>query len=515
MNKFQDFGFEESPLSYWIASTNQTQFPSLSQDINIDVAVVGGGITGITSAWLLKKEGLRVALIESDKILRGTTGHTTAKITSQHELIYDQLIKLLGRERAQQYADANQNAIEFIASLVEDKNIDCDFSRQSAYVFTQQNQMIDQIGREVEAASSLGIKASYLTQLPIPLKVKAAEKFDNQAQFHPRKYLLALADEIPDNGSYIFENSRVIDLHEGNPVTLITENGSKITAENIIIATHFPFYGGNGFYFTRMYAEMSYALGIKIKEKFSGGMYISAEDPGKSLRSTPIKDDGLVIVAGEHHKTGHSDTNTNVHFKKLIEFAKETYEVESIPYRWSTQDYVTLDDVPYIGRISKGTPNIYIATGFKKWGITHGTASGIILKDLIVKGENPWADVFDPSRFEADPMIKSFVTTNLDVAKHLIGDKFKSAPDNIDIEPGEGKVVEIDGEKMGAYKDDTGKLHLVDITCTHMGCTLNWNAAELTWDCPCHASRFTYDGTIIDGPALKPLTTDDNFKFNP
>ncbi|HCT64499.1 MAG TPA: FAD-dependent oxidoreductase, partial [Lachnospiraceae bacterium] len=360
-----------------------------------------------------------------------------------------------------------------------------------------------------------GIKASFLSEIPISLKVKAAERFDNQAQFHPRKYLLALSKEISGDGSYLFENSRVVDLHEGNPVTLITENSSKITAGSVIIATHFPFYGGSSFYFARMYAEMDYALGISIKEKFPGGMYVSAESPGRSLRSTPFEDGELVIVVGEHHKTGHGDINTNVHYKNLIEFAKETYEVDSIPYRWSTQDYTTLDDIPYIGKISKGTPNIYIATGFKKWGITNGTASALILKDLIVKGESPWAPVFNPLRFEADPMIKSFVTTNLDVAKHLIGDKLKSAPDGIDINRGEGKVVEIDGEKMGTYKDDNGKLHLVDITCTHMGCTLNWNAAALTWDCPCHASRFTYDGAIIDGPALKPLTTDDTFKFNP
>lgn len=515
MDKFQDFGFEKKPVSYWIASTEQTQYPKLSEDVDVDVAVVGGGIAGITSAWLLKQEGHRVALVESSKILRGTTGHTTAKITSQHDLIYDQLIKLLGREKSQQYADANEAAISFIANIVESKKIDCDFSRQSAYVYTQQDQLIDQIGREVEAASSLGIKATYLTKTPLPLKVKAVERFENQAQFHPRKYLLELSKEISGDGSYIFENSRVVDLHEGTLVTLITESGKKITAKNVIIATHFPFYGGTGFYFSRMYGEMSYALGIKTKEKFPGGMYITAEDPGRSLRSTPIEDGELVIVVGEHHKTGHGDTNTNVHYKNLIEFAKETYEVEAIPYRWSTQDYVTLDEVPYIGRISKDTPNIYIATGFKKWGMTNGTASGIILKDLIVKGESPWSPVFNPSRFEVDPMVKSFVTTNLDVAKHLIGDKFKTAPDEIDIKAGEGKVVEIDGEKMGAYKDNNGKLHLVDITCTHMGCTLNWNVAALTWDCPCHASRFTYDGAIIDGPSLKPLTTDDTFKFNP
>lgn len=512
--EFDDLGFENPPQPYWMASTKSTDYPVLDKDIKVDVAVVGGGIVGITTAYLMKQENLKVAVIEADRIVQGTTGHTTAKVTSQHNLIYSKLIKHLGKEKAQQYADANEYAITFIEQLINEKKIDCDFSKQAAYVYTQSDKYIQQIQSEVEAATSLGIKAYYTEELLLPFKVKAAERFDNQAQFHPRKYILALARDIPGDGCYIFEQTRAVDFHEGNPCTVITEGGQKVTAGKVIIASHFPAYGSNGYYFARMYPERSYALGVTIKEKFPGGMYITAEDPGRSLRFTPYENGELVIIGGEHHKTGEGP-NTNIHYENLIEFVKETYEVTGIPFRWSTQDYTTLDDVPYVGKITSKNPDFFVATGFKKWGMTNGTASAILLKDLIVKGESPWAPVYDPSRFEGDPMIKNFATSNFDVAKHLIGDKLKPVSRDIDIKPGEAKIIVHDNKKVGIFKDKKNKIHAVNVTCTHMGCDLAWNAAELSWDCPCHGSRFTYEGDIIEGPALKSLRTDENIRFNP
>lgn len=512
--EFQDYGFKKPPQPFWLDSTPGTDYPTVKKDLKVDAAIVGGGLVGITSAYLLKKQGLKVAVVEADRIVQATTGHTTAKLTSQHDLCYAKLIKHLGREKARQYAEANESAIHFVAQLIDELGIDCDFSRQSAYVYTQSEKYVEQIHQEIEAASSLGLKASYVEKLPLPFPVKAAECFKDQAQFHPRKYALSLAREIPGDGSYIFERSRVVDVHEGSPCTIITSGGDKLVADNLIISTHFPFYGGHGFYFARMYPERSYALGVRVKETFPGGMYITAENPGRSLRSTPFEENELVIVAGEHHQTGEG-TNTNEHYKSLIEFAQQTYQVIDIPYRWSTQDYRTLDDVPYVGRITANSPNIYVATGFRKWGMTNSTVSSILLRDLIVKGESPWADVYNPARFEADPMVKNFVTANIGVAEHLIGDKLKSVPKEVELQQGEARVIGSEGEKVGIYKDKKGKTHAVDTTCTHMGCDLVWNAAELSWDCPCHGSRFTYEGEIIEGPALKTLRTDDNFKFNP
>lgn len=510
---YKEYGFEKPPQPYWMASTRPTNYSVLDRNIKVDAAVVGGGIVGITLAYLLKQEGLKVAVIEADRIVQGTSGHTTAKITSQHDLIYDKLIKHLGKERARQYAEANEYAINFIEEIIKKKKIDCDFSKQPAYVYTQSDKYIKKIQDEVEAALSLGIKAYYTDVLPVPFKIKAAECFENQAQFHPRKYILALAKDIPGDGSYIYEQSRAIDFHEGSPSVVITKDGHKVTAEKMIIATHFPAYGSKGYYFARMYPEKSYALGIKTKEKFPGGMYISAEAPGRSLRFTPYEDGELVIAAGEQHKTGQG-ANTNIHYKNLIDFAEETFDVIDIPFRWSTQDYTTLDDVPYVGNITSKSPDTYVATGFRKWGMTNGTVSAILLKDLIVKGESPWAPVYDPSRFEADPIIKNIVTVNVDTAKHLIGDKLKPVPKDIDLSQGEAKIIKHEGKKVGIYKDKKEKIHAVDIVCTHMGCDLAWNAAELSWDCPCHGSRFTYEGDIIEGPALKSLRTDE-LRFNP
>jgi len=505
--------FATPPQPYWMASTGSTDYPALEEDIKVDVAIVGGGLVGITAAYLLKGENLDVAVIEADRIGQGTTGHTTAKITSQHSLIYDKLIKHLGRERARQYAEANEYAIFFIEKLVKQKKIDCDFSHQAAYVYTQQDQYVKQIEDEAKAAASLGIRAHYLEQIPLPFDVKAAVRFDNQAQFHPRKYLLALAEDITGRGGRIFEQTRAVDFREGDPFTIITEGGHKVRAERVIMASHFPAYGGSGYYFARMYPERSYAIAITAEEKFSGGMYITAESPGRSLRSTPYQGSELIIISGEHHKTGQGPP-TESHYLNLARFAEQTFTVTGMPFRWSTQDYTTLDEVPYVGRLTSKSPNVYVATGFRKWGMTNGTAAAILLRNLIVKGKSPWEEVYNPARFEADPMVKKFITANLDVVKQMAAGKLKKAPAAAEPAPGEAAVVSGKEGKVGLYKDKEGRLHAVDLTCPHMGCELAWNGAELSWDCPCHGSRFTYEGDIIEGPALKPLRAGGD-KFNP
>lgn len=497
--------FTKVPQSFWIASTPQTKYESLNDDLEVDVAIVGGGITGITSAYLLKQEGYKVAVIEADRIIQGTTGHTTAKITSQHTLIYDRLKTQMGGEKAQQYADANQTAIQVISGLIKEKSIDCDFSWQSAYVYTQQDEYVPQIMKEVTAASSLGIEAFFLPEIPLPFPVKCAMRFDGQAQFHPRKYLLALAKDIPENGSHIFEETKIVEVKEGNPCLVITSRGKQIAARKVVIASHYPCYEAFGLYFTRIYSERSYALAVKIKDTFPGGMYITAEQPKRSLRSQKYRDGELILVSGEHHKTGQGEDTSN-HYQKLKDFAEGIFTVEDIPYRWSTQDYTSMDEVPYIGHLTSNTPNIYVATGFGKWGMTTGTAAALIFRDLISSGGSPWQDVYNPSRFTPSASAKNFVKENLNVAKHLISGKISPVPSDIEIPRGEGKILDMDGQRVGAYRDNKGVVHLVDTTCTHLGCELQWNSAEKSWDCPCHGSRFTYEGEIIQSPALNNLS---------
>jgi glycine/D-amino acid oxidase-like deaminating enzyme/nitrite reductase/ring-hydroxylating ferredoxin subunit len=497
--------FAKTPQPFWIVSTPQTEYRSLNDDIEVDIAIIGGGITGVTSAYLLKQEGYKIALLEADRIVQGTTGHTTAKITSQHTLIYDSLKKQIGEEKARQYAEANETAIKEISRLIQEKNIDCNFSWQSAYVYTQQEEYVSQLINEVNAASSLGIKASFLSEIPLPITIKGAMRFDNQAQFHPRKYLLTLAQDIPGNGSYIFEQTKVVDVKEDKPSRVITASGNKVIAHKVIIASHYPCYEAMGLFFTRIYPERSYILGIKAKEKFPGGMYITAEDPKRSLRAQVANGSELILIAGEHHKTGQGE-DTNNHYQKLKDFSEKIFEIEDIPYRWSTQDYTTMDKIPYIGHLTSGTPNIYVATGFNKWGMTNGTTAALILKDLILNGSSPWEDIYDPSRFTPSASAKSFVKENLNVAKHLISGKIMPVPSNMEIPQGEGKIIDLNGQRVGAYRDKKGSLHMVDTTCTHMGCELQWNSAETSWDCPCHGSRFTYEGENVEGPALQKLS---------
>ncbi|SMC20131.1 Glycine/D-amino acid oxidase [Clostridium acidisoli DSM 12555] len=489
---------------YWIETTNGIKYHTLKDDINVDVAIVGGGITGLTAAFLLKNKGLKVAILEANRIAHGTTGHTTAKITSQHNLIYDKIISKFGEEKARQYAEANESAIKFIANLVKEKNIDCDFCWRPAYVYTQSDYYIGKIENEVKAARGLGIKASYEDNIQLPFNIKAAIKFDNQAQFHPLKYLLAIAKEIPGSGSEIFEFTKVVDIKEADKCTVLTEKGKKVIADKVIIASHFPCYDGRSMYFARIYPERSYVLGIKIKEKFPEGMFITAEDPVHSLRSQKDEDGEIVLIGGGKHKTGNQ-SQTQIHYKNLGDFAKKSFHLEEILYRWSTQDCMTVDDVPYVGYCSSKTSNIFVATGFGKWGMTNSTAAANILTDLIVKGESPWSPVYNPSRFDISASGTKLVCENVDVAEELIKGKIAQAPKDVEINIGEAKIIIVDGEKVGAYRDEKGDLHMVDITCTHLGCELVWNEAEKTWDCPCHGSRFSYDGSNVEGPAFNTL----------
>lgn len=496
------------PESYWIASTEETQYPSLDEDIRVDVAIVGGGIAGISTAYELSKENLKVALLESGRIIEATTGYTTAKVTSQHGLIYSKLIKERGKHLAQQYATANEEAILKIKKIADENGINCDFVPQPAFIYTEEDRYIGKIEEEVEAALSLGIGASFTKDIPFPFDVKAGIRFDNQAQFHPRKFLVPLAKIATENGVDIYENSRAVKIDEENSkYTITTLQGKKVMAEKVVIASHYPFYNKHGMYYARIFTERAYVLGIYAKEKYPGGMYINTGDPGRSLRAQNTKEGELILVVGENHKTGQGK-DTIEHYEALLDFAKNTFSISDVPYRWSTQDCMTLDGIPYIGHYTSDTPNLYVATGFGKWGMTNGTVSSQILRDLIIKGESPWQEVFNPSRKTITSSAKNLIFQGVNVATELVSGKLSKKSKEINLKIGEAEIVEIDGKRAGAYRDEFGKLHIVNTTCTHMGCELNWNSAEKSWDCPCHGSRFSYEGKVIEGPATQDLSFD-------
>ena len=499
------------PVSLWIATTPKTHYPALSGDISVDVAVLGGGITGLATAYLLKQAGAAVAVLEAGRVVGSVTGNTTAKITSQHGLFYDQLVSDFGEEKARLYGEAQEAAKEKIASLVEQLGVDCDFRRTSAYTYTLDEQEREQIEREVEAAKRLGLPASYTEETELPFRVRAAVRFDNQAQFHPRKYLLALAERIPGGGSHLFELTRASDIEDGVPCVVKTGGGGTVRAKAVVVATHFPFYDPN-IYFAAMYPTRSYVLGCRLNGPVPQGMYVSTGTPHNSIRNNPYEGGELVMLGGEHHKTGQGG-DTRERYQRLEEWARANFDVASVEFRWSTQDNNTVDGVPYIGRLSSGSERVYVATGFKGWGMTNSHVSALLLTDLILGRETPWAEVFDPSRFKPVTSARDFIRENMNVAKEFMSDRVSTPGlDSLGKIPlGRGEVVEWRGERVAVYKDESGGVSACSAVCTHMGCVVRWNSAERSWDCPCHGSRFDYDGKVVQGPANeslapKPLT---------
>lgn len=490
------------PEPCWLDSTKIPTFQKLETDTQTDVAIVGGGITGITAAYLLSQQGVQVTLIEAGRILTGTTGHTTAKITAQHGLIYDQLIQQHGLDNAKLYYEANKEAMELIKELINKYSIDCDFSQQNAYIYGNTETAINQIKREQQAYEKLGIPSDYTNTIPFSIPCQAALIMKDQAQFHPLKYVTALIPAILEKGGTIYEETTALKIKDDRQPTIILENGHQLSCQTVIVASHFPFSDELGLYFARMHAERSYVLAIKAEKDYPTGMYYSADQPTRSLRSTEMNGEKLILVGGESHKTGQG-IPTHEHYLALKDFSEQYLGIKEIPYRWSAQDVVTPDKIPFVGPTTAGHPNILIATGYAKWGMTNSTISAKILTDTILQKENRYTALYHPSRLTG---LGNMVKDNLDVAKHLIQGKLEfvvKTPD--DLAADEGAIVTVHGKKAGCYRDPDGQLHLVDSTCTHMGCEVNWNSGERTWDCPCHGSRYSITGEVLEGPAVEPL----------
>jgi glycine/D-amino acid oxidase-like deaminating enzyme/nitrite reductase/ring-hydroxylating ferredoxin subunit len=495
----------EVPESYWRESIEIPRFDALKEDIKVDVAVVGGGITGIISAYLLINEGLSVALVEADRLLNGTTGHTTAKISAQHGLMYDELIKHMGKTHARLYYEVNDLAIDFIERCAESMGIDCEFKREDAFIYATTDKYARDLEKEYKAYKTLGISGELTDNIPFNINVKNVLSMKNQAQFHPLKFLVPLLKAFVDKGGKVYENTVAVDVEKGHIPTVITREGNRVTCQRVLACSHFPFYEWQGLYFTRMYVERAYVLAAKVEKDYPGGMYLSAENPTRSLRSVNIDGEEMVLIVGENHKTGQG-IDTQKHYENLYDFGENVLGIKEVKYKWSAQDLYTLDKVPYIGEITAGYPDVLVATGYKKWGMTTSVVAAHIMRDILLKRDNKYRHVFSPSRFYADPSLKQFLTLNGDVAKHLIKGKFDIPERSLEsLSGGEGAVVLFNGRRAGAFKNEDGELHIVDTTCTHMGCELEWNSGDRTWDCPCHGSRFSFKGEVMEGPAEKPL----------
>lgn len=432
--------------SVWVETAALPKFEQLEREKKTDVLVIGGGMAGVLCAYLLKQKGVDVCVVEANEVCSGITKNTTAKITSQHGLMYYKMLRKLGEEKTRMYLEANQNALQKYRTLSE--RIDCDFTEADAYVYSICNRQICE--REVDALGRLDIKAEFLGQTELPFQVAGAVRFPNQAQFHPLKLIGELVKDLP-----IYEHTKVKELWQN---MAITDHG-YLTADKIIVTTHFPFLNTHGSYFLKMYQHRSYVIAYEHAQNFKG-MYVDEAQKGMSFRSYQ----DLLLLGGGGHRTGKKGGN----WAELETFAKKYYPKAKERFRWATQDCMTLDGIPYIGQYSAKTPNLYVATGFHKWGMTSSMVAAQILTDMVLGKKNVYATVFDPSRSILRPQLA------INMAESVV---------NL-LTPAKKR-------------------------CPHLGCALKWNKEEHSWDCPCHGSRFSENGNLIDNPATGDLKREE------
>ncbi|GAA6527646.1 FAD-dependent oxidoreductase [Intrasporangium sp. DVR] len=458
--------------SVWLDDPTRRREPAppLEGEAEADVVVVGAGITGLTTALLAARDGNRVLLLEARHIGDGTTGYTTGKVTAQHSLIYAHLVDWAGTERARQYADANRAGIDLVAELVGELGIDCSLTRADALVYTtsEESHTIRAMEDEAVAARRLGLPASLVSSSDLPFPITAGVRFTDQVHLHPRRYLDGLADALVAAGGVIHESTRVTGVAEERGHVVVDTDGGRVSATSVVIATLLPM-GLIGGYFARTRPSLSYGLAMRLRTEAPSAMTISVDDPVRSTRPWPDAGPEGLIVVGSGHEVG-ADVDTEARYSQLEQWARDTFDVAEVTHRWSAHDYVTPDRVPYIGRPPLHQ-NVYVATGFGKWGLANGTAAALITSNLVAGHESPWLPVFDAGRIEGVRSVPALVGGNAKVAAELV----------------------------------TGELRREAPRCSHMGCRLRWNEAEETWDCHCHGSRFASDGAVLAGPAVKPI----------
>lgn len=474
----------------------------LNNDINTYVCIIGGGITGVSTGYMLQKNNVDFVLLEKNTICNSTTKFSTAKITSQHGLIYSDITKKYGLNYAKLYLEANNIAIKNIKEIIEKENIDCDFTPQDSYIFTQKIQYKANINNEAQILAKIGFKSfEVLNSIDLPINGSYAIKFKNQAKFNPLKYTLVLANIIKNK---IYENANVIKIEKDKNSYIVHTPKNKIHCKKIVIATHFPIKDIPGFHFIKMYQETSNVLALDIKDNVFNGMHINAENPTLSFRSLNYKGHNILLVGGNEFKTG--DVINENKFKLLEDVAQNMYPNCKILKKWNTQDCMTLDKIPYIGNFSNFYPNVYLATGFNKWGMTTSNIAANILKDKILENNNKYEKVFDSTRLHPVKNCRElYYNINQTIQSEIIN-KLKIKEENIDDIPlNTGKIIKENNKNVGIYKDIKGNIYRIHPYCGHLKCLLTFNSQDKTWDCPCHGSRFDIYGNVISNPANKDI----------
>ena len=483
--------------SLWLSALPDITYPPPTDERNFDVLVLGGGITGLTTALLLKRRGVRVAVVEAGRVGAGVSGNNTAKVTALQSTTLSTIRGIRGPDVADEYAARSLAAVELVAELAEAERIACDLQRRTAFTVAVEDGDLPGVEREYEAAKHAGLPVEMTAKVDLPYPVAGAARLREQVEFHPVKYVHGLAAAVDGDGSRVFEHTRALRLDEGRPIRVDTSHGS-LSAERVVVATHFPVFD-RGLYFARMEVSRSYSVAARIRGEPARGMSITTGPTTWSYRSAGE----LMIVLGSSHPVGSRGVDGSC-YEAVEDHVRQHWDVEEITHRWSAQDAIPYDHTPMIGTYTPVSSRTYVATGFAKWGLTGGTMAATILSEQLTCG--PGTAVFSPHRISPRGL-PQLAKINAMVAVDLVGDRI--VPGQIssaaDLAPGSAGIVRSGTERTGVYRDPDGELHAVSMRCTHLGCLVRFNAAETSWDCPCHGSRFDVDGEVLEGPAVTPL----------
>jgi glycine/D-amino acid oxidase-like deaminating enzyme/nitrite reductase/ring-hydroxylating ferredoxin subunit len=485
--------------SIWLDTAAPEVHPPLRSNLTVDVAVIGAGVTGLTAALLLKRAGLRVAVLEAMHAGAGATGFTTAHLTCALDTEYHVLERKFGEDGARAAAEAGTFGIDFIEKLVGDLGIECDFERVPGYRYTESAVDVERLDEEMQAATRLGLHVERMNEIPLPFPTRAALCFNDQAQLHPLRYLQGLAAAVHGEGSFIFDRTRVESVEDGEPC-LVRAGGFEVHAAAVIEATHTPF-GRVLSLQARLGPYTSYVIGCRLADAAPRGLYWDTASPYHYIR----EHQGLLLVGGADHKTGQ-ESDTLGRFFALEQWTRRRFKVSSVEYRWSNEVFEPADGLPYIGRIP-GNSHVYCATGYAGNGMTFASTAAVMLTDLITGRPNHLADVMSPSRVKPFASAGAVVGENLNAVWKWVSARLREGRGVRveDVPAGEGRIVEVQGKLAAVYRDHERQLHVMSPACSHAGCIVQWNSAEKTWDCPCHGGRFDPVGRVLEGPPTDPL----------
>ena len=476
----------------------------LINDRRFDVVIVGGGVTGITTALLLQKQGKQCLVAEAYNLCFGTTGGTTAHLNTFFDTTYHDIQKDFGEDNAQLVASATQRSLELYRSHIETYQIDCGYETKDGFVYAQNDQQAEELQKMYEASKAAGVDLAWTDRIPVPIEFQKALVYHDQAQIHPSRYVYALAKAFEEAGGVIAQNCRVKNVH-GDEVLEIETSQGTVTAGSMVWATHIP-PGVNLLHF-RCAPYRSYAMAVTLKDgAYPDGLAYDMYDPYHYFRTQEVDGKKYLVAGGEDHKTAHEE-NTDACFTRLEAYVREHFEVDQVAFKWSSQYFEPADGLAYIGHLPGNPSNVFVATGLGGNGMTYSHIAAITLSDLIVKGESEFEKLFNPDRLKPMAGFSNFIKENVDVVKEFVGrylsmDKLKNLAD---LAPGEARVVKYEGKSLALYKDESGKFHAVSPVCPHAKCSVGWNSAEKSWDCPCHGSRFAINGEVMTGPAREGL----------